>query len=59
MNELEILIRKSEILHEVDLYINECMYESFSQLTLEDLDYLASELQIGFDELVGMLRESV
>jgi hypothetical protein len=35
------------------------MYESFSELTLEDLDYLASELQIGFDELVGLLRESV
>jgi hypothetical protein len=57
MTELEILVRKSSVLHEVDLYMNECMYDSVSQLTQEDLDYLASELQIGTADLSEMVKE--
>jgi hypothetical protein len=57
MTELEILVRKSSVLHEVDLYMSECMYDSVSQLTQEDLDYLASELQIGTAELSEMVKE--
>jgi hypothetical protein len=47
-----------DILEVVDKYQDEIGQDSYAQLALEDLDYLAGELQIGFDELVGILRES-
>lgn len=47
-----------DVIQEVDKYCEECMYESYADLTLEDLDYLASENQIGFDALVAILREN-
>jgi hypothetical protein len=48
-----------DILQEVDKYCAECLYEEYSQLTLEDLDYLANELDSDFDELVAILRENI
>ena len=50
--------RVQQILESVDEYCDECQYESYAELTLEDLDYIASEEQIGFDELVSILREN-
>lgn len=47
-----------DILSETDKYCEECMYESYADLTLEDLDYLAGENQISFDGLVAILREN-
>jgi hypothetical protein len=49
--------RITDILEVVDKYQDEIGQDSYAQLALEDLDYLADELQIGFDELVGILRE--
>jgi len=49
--------RITDILEVVDKYQDEIGQDSYAQLALEDLDYLAGELQIGFDELVGILRE--
>ena len=49
--------RITDILGEVDKYCDECLYESYAELTDEDLEYLAAEEQIGFDELVAILRE--
>lgn len=51
--------RVVDILQEVDKYCAECLYEDYSQLTLEDLDYLANELDSDFDELVAILRENI
>lgn len=51
--------RTNSILHTVGEYCDDCMYDSVAQLTLEDLDYLAQELDTDFTELVAILRESI
>ena len=38
-------------------YIDDCQYRSAKDLTLEDVDYLASELQMGTEEFLSIIRE--
>ena len=40
----------------VEDYCDECDYSNYKQLTAEDIDYLAGELQISVDELTSLLN---
>jgi hypothetical protein len=47
----------SDTIDFVNEYCDDCQYKSTSYLTLEDLDYIAQELDIEFDALVTIIRE--
>lgn len=40
-------------------YINDCQYRSSAELTLEDLEYIATECQLGLIETIDIIREHV
>ena len=45
----------SRIEQAVEDYCDACDYSSYKQLTAEDTDYLAGELQLGVEELTSLL----
>ena len=47
----------SRVERQLEDYCDACDYDSYKQLTVEDIDYLAGELQIGtreFRDLIGV-----
>lgn len=49
-----------DILEEVQKYCDECGYDDgYPDLQLRDLDYLANEFDVTFDQLVAIIREDM
>jgi hypothetical protein len=52
--------RICDILEVVQKYCDDCGYDDgYPDLQLRDLDYLADELDMTFEQLIGILREDM